>query len=126
MYIDLVCLYICVCLCKCGTACSRVCLPPCPCRALSSGQEVSKKGLRKHISPMCTWTQNGYGALISKEPSSSVVVGPKAGLARQARHLLWLRANAETRDRAGIFSLTLSQLSYRGHVNLRPRVANAH
>ena len=40
---------------------------------------------------------------------------------------LWLRASAETQDRAGdlqIFSLTLSQLSYRGHVNLRPRVAD--
>ena len=42
---------------------------------------------------------------------------------------LWLRASAETRDRAGdlqIFSLTLSQLSYRGHVNLRPRVADVY
>ena len=42
----------------------------------------SAEGLRQRISSMCTLRQNGYGALISEEPSSSVVVGPKAGLAR--------------------------------------------
>ena len=97
MYIVLIC-YIYVYACASAVLRARACA--CPCAPAGHCHRVrrSAKGLRKRISPMCTLSQNGYGALISEEPSSSVVVGPKAGLARRARNLMWLRANAEPRD----------------------------
>ena len=99
-----------------ANACSCVCLPLCPCRALSSGRQVSNRPAQAHqpnvhLEPKQLRCSHHAGTQLVS------LVGPEAGLARRARHLTLPAAHAETRDRTGdlqIFSLTLSQLSYRG------------